>query len=163
MVWTELISLTIADGYAQMSATNTVTRSRPSCTGEGSRFRHARRLTEGSDCVIVSAIPAPESCKPRLRLYDIKERAPVARIVFSMPRYFFDTVGQVRTADGEGVELADHRAARFRAISLVGHSVAEDPSLLDITTEFRVDVRNAHGALLFTVTTFLTEALAARR
>ena len=80
-----------------------------------------------------------------------------------MPRYFFDTANGSRFHDDDGMELADRRDARLYAVKFAGACIADDPALLETVTDFRVEVRDSDGLMLFTVTTFVTESPAARR
>jgi len=80
-----------------------------------------------------------------------------------VPRYFFDTANGSRFHDTDGVEMADRREARIYAVRFAGECIADDPELLETVTDFRVEVRDSDGLMLFTVTTFVTESPAARR
>ena len=80
-----------------------------------------------------------------------------------MPRYFFDTENGSKFHDRNGVDLADMHQARLYGVKLAGDCVSDDPGLLEAISDFRVEVRNDDGLLLFTVTTFVTESPAARR
>jgi len=77
-----------------------------------------------------------------------------------MPRYFFDTVDGSRFHDTDGVELADVREARLYAVKFGGECLSSEPTLLDVD-DFRVEVRDASGALRAVVKVEITESAAA--
>lgn len=79
-----------------------------------------------------------------------------------MPRYFFDTEGGSNFHDEDGVALADADEARLYAIKFAGQCMADDAALLAQGQDFRVEVRDSDGLLLFAVTTFVTDSPAIR-
>ncbi|MDB5738511.1 MAG: hypothetical protein JWO65_2179 [Sphingomonas bacterium] len=65
-----------------------------------------------------------------------------------MPRYFFSTGGGEREVDEEGLDLRDHAAARVAAIKHAGTIMENEP---DVGRDFRVEVTDDRGLLLFTI------------
>ena len=80
-----------------------------------------------------------------------------------MPRYFFHTADGARTRDTEGSELENHHVARVEAIVYAGARLKEDPDLLWDGRDFRVEVTDQAGMLLFTVITLAVDAPASER
>jgi len=78
-------------------------------------------------------------------------------ILRSMPRYFFDTANGERFRDSDGLDLAGPDEARVYAVRFAGECLVHGSNSLR-DRDFRVEVRNADDLLLFTVTTFVTEA-----
>lgn len=75
-----------------------------------------------------------------------------------MPRYHFGSVDGQREADPEGTELADDRAAQSVAIQYAGEVLQSEPDLLWNKGQWRVEVTNDDGVLLFTVITLAIDA-----
>ena len=70
-----------------------------------------------------------------------------------MPRYHFTSFDGRRDLDPEGVELADHDAARIYAARYVGELLQSEPDTLWQAGHWAVEVTDADGALLFSVAT----------
>jgi hypothetical protein len=68
-----------------------------------------------------------------------------------MPRYYFHTADGAPDHDEVGTELADDNAARVEAVRYIGESLRSDPKLLWDGSEFRVEVTDENGDVLFTV------------
>ena len=68
-----------------------------------------------------------------------------------MPTYFFHTADGDRDLDKEGTELPDNAAARKAAIKFAGAVMHDDPDVLWDGHDYRVEVTNQTGDLLFTV------------
>jgi hypothetical protein len=68
-----------------------------------------------------------------------------------MPRYFFSTGGGEREVDEEGLDLRDHAAARVAAIKHAGTIMENEPDVLWDGRDFRVEVADDRGLLLFTI------------
>ena len=75
-----------------------------------------------------------------------------------MPRYFFHTADGSRDRDLEGVDLEDHGVARKEAIKFAGSVLNDQPSVLWDGRDFRVEVTNRKGDLLFTIITLAVNA-----
>ena len=75
-----------------------------------------------------------------------------------MARYFFDTVDGSRCDDDHGMELINLSAARKQAIVYAGEVMNHDPEVLWDGRDFKVLVRDEDHVLLFTITTFATNA-----
>jgi hypothetical protein len=68
-----------------------------------------------------------------------------------MPRYFFNRSDGYFERDLDGTELKDVHAARIEAVTFAGASLKEDPSKVWAGQDFRVEVTDANGLILFTV------------
>ena len=75
-----------------------------------------------------------------------------------MPRYHFHCADGHREPDLEGTELADDEAAQHTAIAFAGEVLKHDPKDLWQKGQWRVEVTDAQGALLFTVITLAVDA-----
>jgi hypothetical protein len=75
-----------------------------------------------------------------------------------MPRYFFATADGSRERDDEGLELSDNNAARRAAIRYAGAIMEGDPNVLWDGQDFRIEVTDEKGRLLFTVITLAVDA-----
>lgn len=80
-----------------------------------------------------------------------------------MPHYYFHTADGRRDRDRQGAELADHRAARKQAIRFAGAILDSEPEVLWDGRDFRVEVTDEAGQLLFTVITLAVDAPASER
>ena len=68
-----------------------------------------------------------------------------------MPRYVFHTADGWRARDKDGTELPDRQAARVEAIRYTGAVMLENPGVLWDGRDFRIEVTDETGTLLFTV------------
>jgi hypothetical protein len=75
-----------------------------------------------------------------------------------MPRYFFSTANGERDIDKDGMELADPTAARIAAIRHAGAIMENEPEVLWDGGDFRVEVTDDCGLLLFTIITLAVDA-----
>ena len=75
-----------------------------------------------------------------------------------MPRYFFHTADGIRVRDTVGIELSGHAAARVQAIELTGRLLSDEPDYLSDGHDFRVEVTDRAGSLLFTILTMAINA-----
>lgn len=75
-----------------------------------------------------------------------------------MPRYHFGSVDGHREPDPEGVELINDEAAQAYAIKYAGEVLHSDPGTLWSNGQWRVEVTDDTGALLFTVVTLAIDA-----
>ena len=80
-----------------------------------------------------------------------------------MPRYFFHRTDGYVDHDNEGVELADLRAVRTEAVMFAGASLRDDPDQVWGGQDFRIEVTDAQGMLLFTVVTLAIDTVAAMK
>ena len=78
-----------------------------------------------------------------------------------MQRFFFHTADGSRDRDTTGTELPDQGTARVRAIQYAGECLTHEPSVLWDGRDFRVEVTDESGALLFTIITLAINAPAA--
>ena len=74
-----------------------------------------------------------------------------------MARYFFHTADGSRERDVVGVELAALSDARRQAIAFLGECMHDNPDILN-DHDFRVEVADVYGMLLFTVITIAINA-----
>ena len=68
-----------------------------------------------------------------------------------MPRYFFNRSDGYFERDVEGTELKDVHAARIEAVTFAGASLKDDPAKVWTGQDFRVEVTDESGLILFTV------------
>lgn len=78
-----------------------------------------------------------------------------------MPRYHFGSVDRHRDPDVYGVELANDTEARAYAIRYAGEVLQSDPRRLAAHGQWRVEVTDAEGHLLFNVVTLAITSPAA--
>lgn len=79
----------------------------------------------------------------------------------SVPQFFFHTADGKRDRDKHGVDLPDAARARVEGIKYAGAVIADQPGLLWNGHDFRVEVTDESGALLFTIITLAVDAPAA--
>ena len=77
--------------------------------------------------------------------------------VLCVARYFFHTADGSRERDVVGVELADLPDARRQAVAFLGECMRDNPNILE-DHDFRVEVTDIRGLLLFTVITIAINA-----
>jgi hypothetical protein len=65
-------------------------------------------------------------------------------------RYFFNLAGAVEGLDDEGHELPSLSHARIYAAKFAGEYLSDRPEVVWLGDEFRVEVTNSQGLLLFT-------------
>jgi hypothetical protein len=75
-----------------------------------------------------------------------------------MPRYFFHTADGSRERDTEGTELANYREARAVAIQHAGELLTHEPEHLWHDSDFRIEVTDETGLILFTVIMLAVDA-----
>jgi hypothetical protein len=75
--------------------------------------------------------------------------------------YFFHTADGGRLHDRSGMKLAGKGEARKEAIRFLGSILGDEPDLLWDGRDFRVEVTNEAGDLLFTVIALAVDAPAA--
>ena len=68
-----------------------------------------------------------------------------------MPLFYFNLDDHVRDVDLEGTELADVAEARVAAIVFAGAYLRDNPGLITDGRDFRVEVADENGIVLFTV------------
>lgn len=66
-------------------------------------------------------------------------------------RYFFNKAGSLEDPDNEGLELATISEARITAVKFAGEALREQPDVVWKGDEFRVEVTDHRGLMLFTV------------
>ena len=75
-----------------------------------------------------------------------------------MPRYFFHSADGKREPDQQGTELPDDAAAQFEAVRFAGETLKWRPLELWKQGQWRVEVTDDQGALLFTIITIAGDA-----
>lgn len=75
-----------------------------------------------------------------------------------MPKFFFHTADGKRDRDRHGLDLPDMATARVEGIRYAGAVIADQPKLLWDGHDFRVEVTDADGSLLFTIITLAVDA-----
>ena len=75
-----------------------------------------------------------------------------------MPIYHFGSVDGRREADDEGTELENDGAAQIMALRYAGEVLQSDPDMLWKNGQWRVEVTDGDGVLLFTVITLAIDA-----
>ncbi|MET0270915.1 MAG: hypothetical protein ABW173_10855 [Sphingomonas sp.] len=75
-----------------------------------------------------------------------------------MQRYYFHTADGGRDHDRDGADLAGPDAARLEAIRYAGSVLTHEPGQLREGFDFRVDVTDTGGALLFSIVAFVVDA-----
>lgn len=78
-----------------------------------------------------------------------------------MPLYHFRVRNNGSEPEDEGLVLADFTAARTTALKFAGEILAFGPSVE--SDDWRVEVTNDQGLVLFTIHTILTESAAVVR
>lgn len=75
-----------------------------------------------------------------------------------MPRYFFHDVEGRRQRDMEGSYLPNIEAARIEAIAYAGQVLKDRPDKVWAGGQWRVEVADEEGRLLFTLVTVAVDA-----
>ena len=75
-----------------------------------------------------------------------------------MPLYFFHTADGGRDFDHEGVDLPNADAAHLEAIQHAGETLRHHPQELWNHGQWRIEVSDETGSLIFTVLTIAIEA-----
>lgn len=65
-------------------------------------------------------------------------------------RYFFNLAGAVGEPDDKGLEIASLSDARIEAVKFAGDYLRDRPELVWMGEEFRVEVTDESGRVLFT-------------
>lgn len=75
-----------------------------------------------------------------------------------MPRYFFHDVAGRRQRDTKGMSLPNIKAARIEAIAYAGQVLRDRPDKVWASGQWRVEVADEEGRLLFTLVTVAVDA-----
>ena len=78
-----------------------------------------------------------------------------------MPRYHFNVYDGVSLPDDDGTELADIQAARQEAIRFAGRIIADEAHTLALSEDWRMEVTDNSGILLFRLDVVVTASEAA--
>lgn len=68
-----------------------------------------------------------------------------------MPRYFFDILDGTILPDDTGTELTDPTRAQYEALRFLSSYVADHPELVRNHLDWRLQVRDNNGCVLFSV------------
>jgi hypothetical protein len=77
-------------------------------------------------------------------------------------RFFFNLAGAVYDPDNEGTELASMSDARIEAVKFAGQFLKDQPEVVWLGDELRVEVTDSNQLILFTVIVFGVDAAAAK-
>jgi hypothetical protein len=77
-------------------------------------------------------------------------------------RFFFNLAGAVYDPDNEGTELASMADARIEAVKFAGQFLKDQPEVVWLGDELRVEVTDSNQLILFTVIVFGVDAAAAK-
>ncbi|MFB0492337.1 hypothetical protein ABIE45_004923 [Methylobacterium sp. OAE515] len=80
-----------------------------------------------------------------------------------MPRFHFHVHDGYSALDIEGTELADWQAARLEAIRLAGDILKHDAHRIALGEDWRIEVTDGAGLILFQMTFLVIESPALRR
>ncbi|MXP45369.1 DUF6894 family protein [Allopontixanthobacter sediminis] len=75
-----------------------------------------------------------------------------------MERYFFNLAGAIVDPDDKGMELLNLSDARIMAARHAGEYLRDRPEVAWLSNEFRIEVTNADGLVLFTFIAFGVDA-----
>ncbi|GJE30507.1 DUF6894 family protein [Methylobacterium oxalidis] len=75
-----------------------------------------------------------------------------------MPRYHLNVYDGVSRPDAEGVDLPDWQAARVEAIRRAGEFLKEDAQRVALGEDWRIEVTDHTGLILFQMTFLVVEA-----
>jgi hypothetical protein len=75
-----------------------------------------------------------------------------------MARFYFNVHDGKSILDDEGTELPDWRAARIEAIRLAGHILQDDAHRIALGEDWRIEVTDHTGLILFQMTFQVVEA-----
>ncbi len=74
-----------------------------------------------------------------------------------MPRYYFHVYDGIALQDHEGTELADLNAARKEALQVADGLLGSAARRADLGEEWRIEVTNQSGTLLFSMDFIVAE------
>lgn len=80
-----------------------------------------------------------------------------------VPRYHFNVYDGVSEPDLEGTELPDWQVARLEAIRLAGEILKDDPHRIALGEDWRIEVTDSTGLILFQMMFQVVEAPVVRR
>jgi hypothetical protein len=80
-----------------------------------------------------------------------------------VPRYHFNVHDGVQQFDNEGTELSDWKEARLHAIRYAGEIIKSDAKSIAVGEDWRIEVTNHEGLILFQLSFLIIEAPAILR
>lgn len=73
-------------------------------------------------------------------------------------RYFFNLAGAIDDPDQQGFDLPDISEARIQAVRFAGEYLRDRPEVVWLGDEFRIEVTDSEGVVLFTFIALGTDA-----
>ncbi|MEL6064001.1 MULTISPECIES: DUF6894 family protein [unclassified Methylobacterium] len=80
-----------------------------------------------------------------------------------MPRFYFHVHDGCSVLDPDGTELADPQAARLEAIRIAGDILKHDAHRIALGEDWRIEVTDDTGLILFQMTFLVIESPVMRR
>jgi hypothetical protein len=80
-----------------------------------------------------------------------------------VPRYHFNILDGVRLPDTDGIELPDWHAARLEAVRRAGEILKDEPQSVALGEDWRIEVTDHTGLILFQMTFLMIESPFLRR
>jgi hypothetical protein len=80
-----------------------------------------------------------------------------------VPRYHFNILDGVQLRDADGTELPNWQAARLEAIRRAGEILRNDAQSVALGEDWRIEVTDSTGLILFQMTFLVVEAPAMLR
>lgn len=80
-----------------------------------------------------------------------------------MPRYHFNICDGVCLPDANGTELPDWQAARLEAVRRAGEILKDAPQSVALGEDWRIEVTDSTGLILFQMTFLMVESPVMRR
>lgn len=80
-----------------------------------------------------------------------------------MPRYHFNICDGVCLPDPDGTELPDWQAARLEAVRRAGEILKDAPQSVALGEDWRIEVTDSTGLILFQMTFLMVESPVMRR
>jgi hypothetical protein len=80
-----------------------------------------------------------------------------------VPRYHFNILDGVRLPDADGMELPDWHAARLESVRRAGEILKNDAQSVALGEDWRIEVTDSTGLILFQMTFPVVEAPAMLR
>jgi hypothetical protein len=80
-----------------------------------------------------------------------------------VPRYHFNVHDGVSSLDHDGTELADQQTARLEAVRLAGEILKDEAHRVVLGEDWRIEVTDEAGFVLFHMTFVITDASAISR
>ena len=92
-----------------------------------------------------------------------QERRVLLRQEHAMPRFHFNIRDGKEVLDREGIELEDLQAARGHGIRCAGNAIAQEMNDLSSEENWRLEVTDSSGLVMFRMDFMVTESAASAR